>query len=428
MTVRKTTVNRTPTMWLAILWFCLSAVSANTESRVFDLPSMTMLLSVKTENTDQIIFQDRLTTALQDHLNGFYLEKLMSNDYGSMVTIDRVGLSSQYEWAEISEDPSSLDPLQHYEVHGYYDCQLKLTLESQEFAGPHLTQSQMEIFFIEAFQQGNYWTLVHKFLSDEVLQGINDVKVTVLSDGFVPIGRADPTAEDYNQGSLWTAAIKTGIFFAGFFCLTLVCLWIYMVYYMRRQSNNEEKESASVASLTDQDSADHDYVGKDIDLNEDHGNADDDASTGSWSTGSWMDSWAKNMTSIPLRETGRKRSPRARRHRPQQQLPSINPGLDCIREGADEDASVSSFKSRASRVSRTISEETNEEEASLASYDCIKMSLNPASWLANIQEESSDPFFPDVLSDTVKANGRLPRKAPAGVATRNQDPDGKASF
>jgi hypothetical protein len=99
----------------------------------------------------------------------------------------------------------------------------------------------MEIFFIEAFQQGNYWTLVHKFLSDEVLQGINDVKVTVLSDGFVPIGRADPTAEDYNQGSLWTAAIKTGIFFAGFFCLTLV----YMVYYMR-QSYNEEKEPASI--------------------------------------------------------------------------------------------------------------------------------------------------------------------------------------
>jgi hypothetical protein len=426
MIVLKTTVNRTATMWLAILWFCLSAVSAvqNIESRVFDLPSMIMILSAKTENSDQITFQDRVTTVLQDHLNDFYLDKLISNDYGSMVTIDRIGLSSQYEWAEISEDPSSLDPLRHYEVQANYDCQLKLTLDYQEFAGRHITQSQMEIFFIEAFQQGNYWTLVHKFLSDDVLQSVNDVKVTVLSDGFVPIGRADPTSEDYNQGSLWTAAIKTGLFFAGFFCLTLVCSWVYMVYYIR-QSNNEEKDSYSVASITDQDSADHDYVVKDIEieLNEDHGNADDDASTGSW-----MDSWAKNMTSIPLRETGRKRSPKARRHRPQHQLPSHNPGLDCIREGADEDASVSSFKSRASRVSRTISEETNEEEASLAAYDCIKMSLNQVSWLTNIQEESSGPVFPDVLSDTVNANGRLPRKAPTGVATPKQDPDGAASF
>jgi hypothetical protein len=414
-------------MWLAILWFCLSAVSANTETRVFDLPSMTMLLSVKTENSDQILFQNRLTTALQDHLKGFYLEKLISYDYGSVMTIDHIGISSQYEWAEISEDPSSLDPLRHYEVRGNYDCQLKLTLQSQEFAGPYLTQSQMEIFFIEAFQQGNYWTLVHKFLSDEVLQGVNDVKVTVLSDGFVPIGRADPTAEDYNQGSMWNAAIKTGIFFAGFFCLTLVCLWIYMMYYLR-QSNNEGKDNASVASITDEDSADHDYVGKDFEINEDHDNADDDASTGSWSTGSWMDSWAKNMTSIPLRETGRKRSSRARRHRPQHQLPSLDPGLDCIREGADEDASVSSFKSRASRVSRAFSEETNEEEASLASYDCIKMSINQVKWLANIQEESSDPVFPDVLSDSMNAKGRLPRKAPAGVSTRNQDPDGAVTF
>jgi hypothetical protein len=234
-------------MWLAILWFCLSAVSANTETRVFDLPSMTMLLSVKTENSDQILFQDRLTTALQDHLNGFYLEKLISIDYGSMVAIDHIGISSQYEWAEISEDPSSLDPLRHYEVQGNYDCQLKLSLQSQEFAGLHLTQSQMELFYIEAFQQGNYWTLVHKFLSDVVLQGVNDVEVTVpvLSDGFVPMGKADPTAEDYNQGSMWTAAIKTGIFFASFFCLALVCLWVYKVYYMR-QSKNKEKESAAI--------------------------------------------------------------------------------------------------------------------------------------------------------------------------------------
>lgn len=409
---------------MSLLWLCLGLVSASTESRVFDLPSMTMMLSVRKVNKDEALFQDRLSSALHDHLKVFFLDKLISIGYGSTVSIDHIGLSSAYGWKEISEDPDE-DLLRHFEVEGNYDCQVKLTLEPTEDQVSHLTQSQMDLFFIEAFQQGNYWLLVHKFLSDEVLQGVNDVKITVHSDGFVPIGRADPTADDFKEENMWTSAIKTGIFFAGFFCLALVCLWIYMFFYVQRSKRNQEKESRSVASITDEDSADHDYVVNDVEHNGVRGNIDDDSSTGSW-----MDSWASKMTSIPLRETGRKRSPKSRKNRPQQQVLLHNPSLDCIREGADEDASVSSFKSRASRVSRTKSSEreTSEEEASLASYNCINMSLNQVSWLTNIEEETSEPVFPDVLpAVTKKAHGRLPVKD-SSAAARKRDPKGLAAF
>jgi hypothetical protein len=251
----------------------------------------------------------------------------------------------------------------------------------------------MELFFVEAFQQGNYWTLVHKFLSDEVLTGISDVEISVISDGYIAFGKQDPT-DIGHDGDKWHLGTMAGVFFATFFCLALVGLWAYMFYHLRKRAE-EDKESTS----TDEDSIDCDLNLHDV----------DDASTGSW-----MDTWANTMTSIPLREPVKNR--RRNRYRPTPKS-AHNPSLDCISEGADEDASLASASSRSSRRSlkntsalslglNTLNEdESVASVSSRSSYDCIRTSLS-MNCLTNIEEENVEPPLPNIIARIPPRSGR----------------------
>ncbi|KAL3935917.1 MAG: hypothetical protein SGBAC_008663 [Bacillariaceae sp.] len=381
-----------------VLWMCLSvAATARTETRVFDLPSMTMMLTAKkANNNDKVEFQQRVTTTVQDHLIDFYQEKLYSHNYASNVTINRVNLNAFYDWRQTDPPTAENDWIRTYGILGSYNCQLKLTLEFEKFAGPHLTQSQMEIFFIEAFQQGNYWTLAKEFLSDDVLDGVNDVKITVLSDGYMETGKqsVEPIIEiDTKTESKWKDAIKTGISFAIFFIVVLLFLWSYVFWSVKKSDDEHVKDDDSAACVTEEDTADADYMWSEASasprgLLDDADDEEDD---------SWMDNWAKAMTSISLRDAGRKRSPRGRRvlHPTTEHIPS----LDCIQEGFDEDASVSSYRSRSSFASNasyksqpTLTRNTSGgsvEVASLMSYD--NMTMSRIGQLGGIQEEDPEP-------------------------------------
>ncbi|CAJ1966408.1 unnamed protein product [Cylindrotheca closterium] len=384
-------------MLKVLLWMCLSVVatSARTETRVFDLPSMTMMLTAKkANNNEKVEFQKRVTSTVQDHLIDFYQEKLYSHNYASNVTINRVNLNAFYDWRQTDPPTEENEYMRTYGILGSYNCQLKLTLEFEMFAGPHLTQSQMEIFFIEAFQQGNYWTLAKKFLSDDVLDGVNDVKITMLADGYVEAGRKKQESVieiDEKTESKWKDAIKTGISFAIFFIVALLVLWGYVFWSLKQSDDEHIKDDDSAACVTEEDTADADYMWSETSQSP-RGLLDDDDDDGSW-----MDNWAKAMTSVPLREAGRKRSPRGRRV--QKQMSDHIPSLDCIQEGFDEDASVSSFKSRSSITSDTSyksrstlvrgTSDGSIEVASLMSYD--NMTMSRIGRLGGIQEEDPEP-------------------------------------
>jgi len=374
--------NKHSNMLKVLLWMCLSIASARTETRVFDLPSMTMMLTArKANNSDKDVFQQRVTRTVQDHLIDFYQDKLYSHNYASNVTINRVNLNAFYDWRETDPATEDNEWMRTYGILGSYNCQLKITLEFEEHAGPHLTQSQMEIFFMEAFQQGNYWALAKQFLDDEVLEGVNDVKITVLSDGYVEAGTKAKeesfTEIDAKTEAGWTEAIKTGILFAIFFCVVLVVLWMYVFHSLLKKAGDDEyvKDDDSEACVTEENSADHDYIS---DLDED----------------SWMDNWAKAVTSIPLRGTSRKRSPKNRHMRAIHPMSDQVPSLDCIQEGFDEDASVSSYKSRSSvgsaqsyksKSSLLRTDHSGEGTVGIMTWQRIK-------WLGGIQEEDAEPL------------------------------------
>eukprot|EP00980_Cylindrotheca_fusiformis_P007551 scaffold1567_cov102-Cylindrotheca_fusiformis.AAC.2 len=439
-------------LWMALSWLCLGAVNATSENRVFNLPAMSINVTVKYHDQDRSQFQSRMSSVLQGHLNRFFDRKLNDTGYGDTVTVNNIGLSSFYQWNAVADD--SLDILKHYDVIGHYDCQIRLKVNITEGTVSHLTQSQIELFFIEAFQQGNYWTLVHKFLADEVLSGVNNVKIVVHSDGFVPVGERDPTARDYNDGREWTAAIKTGVVVAGFFCLGMVGIWLYMYHYVR-QTPDEKGNQQSDETTTELGSSDHNVDSKEI------RRLDDDSSTNS----SWMDSWAQRMTSIPLREPVKKKSKKARRHQPMESIPSHNLMLDCIREGADEDASVLSFRSRssvashssmASRTSKASRKESRAKKQATShsqdSYsDSTRVSLNPpVAWLTHIEEETTEPVtttktppavafrsvpVPAVPVSVVpfekrraRSYGRLPVKDPYNKSNQRRDSRSLASI
>jgi len=405
----RTKNNQSSNMLKLILWMCLSVATANTETRVFDLPSMTMMLTAKkAHNNDKQEFQKRVTSTVQDHLIDFYQEKLYSHNYASNVTINRVNLNAFYDWRQTDPPTEENDYMRTYGILGSYNCQLKLTLEFETFAGPHLTQSQMEIFFIEAFQQGNYWTLAKEFLSDDVLDGVTDVKITVLSDGYVETGKQkDDTAIEIDEKteSKWKDAIKTGISFAIFFIIVLLFLWSYVFYSVKKKEAEYIKDDDSAACVTEEDTADADYMFSETSSQSPRGLLDDDDDDGSW-----MDNWAKAMTSVTLREAGRKRSPRGRRvlHQMSEHVPS----LDCIQEGVDEDASVSSYKSRSSITSDTSyksrstlvrgTSDGSVEVASLMSYD--NMTMSRIGKLGGIQEEDPEPSRRPIEPDGFSPN------------------------
>ena len=283
----------------------------------YDLPSFALYLKVTKKDNALIEFQDHLEETIAEHLQTFYENKI------SLVkppTSVHVALDSKLVWKELSstteKDTSSSTTIteytaqtettfKQYEVSGKYECKIAIKYDMEEMNeqdSKFLTQSLMNLFFIESFQADNYWDLLHSFLSSPILQDIKDVQITVLEDGFIPYSGGQPSFDDdyyiplhtkTNSGSGMTPGMILGVALATIFCIGLVGIWIYLCfmvpgtffYDLRKNGGKVEglyKESDSVT--------DDACTNSSVDMT-----PDDEESK-------WLDHWAQSITSIPLRE------------------------------------------------------------------------------------------------------------------------------
>lgn len=340
------------TMWTCFLvLLCLTLANAN--KAIYSLPSFSLVLKVTKSDNALIVFQDKLELSVKAHLNEFFKEKIETPSFGSG-TFEEIALSSKLVWRELSGKEAGTDKgqdpyqgegdIRHFEVRGDYDCQLSVNYDPAGAKDSLLSQSIMELFLIEAFQGDNYWNLVHAFLADEILDEITGVKITVISDGYVPNNGEDSSAyDDFAMGSYeWTGAMTIGVIFAAFFFVVLVFMWIYLCFFVRGtclwkirspyQVEHNPKEEAETEPDSD----------KSVDYS-----LDGDESR-------WLDDWADAITSIPVRALTSKRSKKQTikiRHPAQH----YNSYLDSITE-TDECSVASSCASEegSQRGSRTV--------------------------------------------------------------------------
>jgi hypothetical protein len=306
--------------WSLVALLCLSAVSGEETKVMYSLPPFSMVLQVKKSDNALIVFQDRLEAAVRDHLNTFLANKIATPnfDYGS---VEEVALSSRMTWNEKEEEDEDFDAYtvpgqdpttaRHYEVHADYESQILLKLE-EHVAASSLSQPIVDLLLIEAFEGDNYWALFHLFLSDSVLQEIEDVAVDVSTDGF----RLNNGISTETQ-SKWTAPMKAGVAFASFFCVALVLMWVYLCLFVKgtllfkEPIVHEGKDTEE--TVTEESSVNHDF-----------GFSQEESS--------WMDQWARSITSIPVRQPTKPKKKKVRR--PAQQH---RPSLDQIEESSNSD-------------------------------------------------------------------------------------------
>ena len=319
-------------IWQRRIFVCLAvvvaAVRANTE--LYTLPSFSLLLNVDKSENSLIIFQDRLSLAIQVHLTSFFLDKMESQflvDGG----VEHLSLTSSYVWKELS---SQSNGKKKYEVRSNFDCQVGIEYSGGEGNATRVSESIMDLFLIEAFQGDNYWNLVHDFLKDDLLKDITGVKVTVLADGYVAHNNHNPSNfDDYETGGDWTPAMIAGVIFATLLVVSMALLWTYICCFTR-DSLLLQCARFGRKKLMEKAETDTDDMYSTSTLNPDE---DEDE-------GKWMDVWAQSVTSIPLREPVRtrksKRAPSIRH--PAQRHSSC---LNIIEEVDDESSTVGSVGS-----------------------------------------------------------------------------------
>ena len=340
---------------LALLGYFVSLADATIENHVFDLPSFTLDLSVKELDTSHRIMQDKLEKKLQEHLIDFYKAKLETSD-NDEVTVHNVIITSDYYWTQHTD---------YHEMNGVHDSQIKVAVASTQTS---INEPLMELYFAEAFQGDYYWHLVHNFLIDEILSDVYDVKIMVDTDRY---GHYSDIEDDFEKKNVMNGGTIAGLFLLGLFCIALVLLGIYIYSWIQVQRENKSR-----ASHTDNDSDEEDFEDDDV------------------STGSWMDLWAKAVTSIPLRDPNlqRKKRPRYHQQPPKFRKTECKTTLDCITEGEDEDASLASGASGGSKASilsgrfrsllRSFSEDEEKSVPSIPEgevIDCCSMSSSDSS-------------------------------------------------
>jgi hypothetical protein len=282
-----------------------------------------MVLQVKKSDNALIVFQDRLEAAVRDHLDSFFAHKVATPGFG-YGSVEEVALSSRMTWHEKNEDNEDFDKFtvpgqdpgtaRHYEVHADYESQILLKLD-EHIAATRLSQSIMNLLLIEAFESQNYWALFHLFLSDTALAEIADATVVVNTEGF----RLNNGISTETQ-SKWTTAMKVGVGFASFFCVVLLFMWVYLCLFVKgtllfkAPIVHQGKDTEETA--TEESSGTHDF---------DFGFSHQEEST-------WMDEWARSITSIPVRQPIKPKKKKLRRPARQHR-----PSLDQIEESSNSD-------------------------------------------------------------------------------------------
>ena len=349
------------------------------ENLVFDVPSFSFLLRVSKADKALITFQDRLQNSIHDHLVNFFRGKVEIPDFGR-ANVEEVALKSNLVWKLLSSPTTNKkqnangDIMTEYEVTSDFDCELTINVEEtstgETGAKMRLSPNIMDLFLIEAFQGDNYWHLVHNFLSDETLEGITDVKITVFSDAYVatnghqalPQSNKDIAYAEDNNGL--SAAMTVGVVFSFFFFVVLILMWAYICLFAKRTSIfkgrinpfgkvwDDDLSKATVMDSSEQGSIDLDYVDQET---------------------RWMDAWAHSITSISLRAPvkTKKRMRKAARNPAKSHISS----LGRITEVSSEDeCSLASTASRDEekqqrRQKQTPSDSAGEDGVGLASID-----------------------------------------------------------
>ena len=379
-------------LWMALSFcFCLSVANGQSSNSVIQLalPAFSMELHVKNIDVSLVEFQDRLEDAVRKHLVNFFSVRINTEDF-DYGTVEDVTISAQLFWREImekkqeqqqqqqyltndeEEDDLSLtndvedlnnepardissDGQRKYEVRSSFECQLQLNNMDVVIAATRLNPSMVGLLLLEAFEGNNYWHLYHLFFSDTQLSQIDDVQISVMTnDGFKPqsgINNSndgdsfDGSRGKHGSSSLtfggWTMSMTIGIAFASFFLFVLVVMWTYLLLFVRGTcllkvggggGNNLTKDG----SVTDQENI------SDLDdemiypKHHQHQQQEDDESA-------WMDEWAIQITSIPLRQPKKSKKSLKRKQqcvrRPSQQHMSH---LSQISESDADDSSCTS--------------------------------------------------------------------------------------
>jgi len=362
----------------------------------FDLPSLSMILDVEKEEDSLIPFQEELKQSMDLHLEKFYKNKLLTSEVGIPVFVE-VDLESQLLWKELMVSPkeikgettsgqaySDIAFVKKYEVRGIFNCKIKLqidpitTINGKEKA-VYVSQTLINMFFLEAFENEHYWDMMHGFVTSPLLRDIISTRVTILDTGF-----EHPYDEDgnllfesnnndflglsiaYNDDSGMSPLVIVGSAFIVFFFLTLVAIWVYLIVRFwgetqrlrfwsphkvgrsRSKSEGSHIESSATDSINSEGS-------NSIASGDQEQHAYYPAPTWAESITANLDTWASSITSIPLREVDQKR--RRKRGAKVVKRPYFRPGhehsscLDNITE-ADNESWCSSVKSGRSSKSR----------------------------------------------------------------------------
>ncbi|KAG7365710.1 hypothetical protein IV203_028380 [Nitzschia inconspicua] len=409
------TIRRMPTQFLlfVLIWFWgIAAAEDNTNAtdsstdaiiltgpfQQYQLPSFSLTLQVDKYDNSLITFQDRLEETLEDHLEVFFQHKLES--ILKVPTKVRFDLDSKLVWRELSSD-ASLSSLssssssssqtgdyqaqvhslgKRYDVRGQYDTQMILNYHSNETVTKEMvvTRSLMTLLFIESFQGRNYWDLIHRILSSPTLKDTTDVAIVVLEDGFVPYsGGALPFDDDHwfgithEKGSPQQSTMGPGMIvalaFVTFFCLAIIVIWTYLCYNVPVSffMKNSEQHRDGTYKGNDGSSVTEDACTNDSIEN----GSDDEASWGGNSVGKdWMDIWAKQITSIPIREQFA--SPRRKKRGQPTRQSFLRPAhqyvsdLDCITELDNESCCNSTVVSAKTTTSTRTSNSKDMKDGS----------------------------------------------------------------
>jgi len=371
---------------------------------LFELPSLSITLDVEKQDDALIPFQDKLKEVMENHLEEFYNDKFLTSEVGIPAMVD-VNLDSQIIWKELWVEPkeiidysqnheyNDISFVKKYEVQGFSNCKIKfqidpLTTQYGVKKPLYVSQTLVDLFFLEAFESDHYWDMMHDFLTTPLLQDIISADVTVLDDGFVhpydengnllfesnddffgKIVQFDDDGGGTGNTGMSTLMIAASIIIMLFF-LTLVLIWIYicvamrgeLLFHLRRRRRVGRSRSREEGSYKDSVSTRSSYSDEDLSSVASIDGDEDEpfAPGGGWasSISANLDAWANSITSIPLRDIdvarkGRKKKKAGKKvvgrpyFRPCQEHSS---SLDCITE-ADNESWCSTVKSGRSRSS-----------------------------------------------------------------------------
>jgi hypothetical protein len=125
----------------------------------YELPPVEITLQVTKRDGALMEFQDLLDDAIQMHLEDFYQEKLEEKVF-HMATKVRFNVESKLIWRELSIDDATATAAKHYEISGRYLSIMAFNYDAlADNSTVYVSQSLMNLFFIEAFQGIYYWDL-----------------------------------------------------------------------------------------------------------------------------------------------------------------------------------------------------------------------------------------------------------------------------